>query len=165
MDTPNSGPIKGMGIPRGITVISGGGFHGKSTVLEAIELGIYNHIPGDGRELVVTDDAVKIRAEDGRNVASTNITPFIGVLPGGKTTEAFTSEDASGSTSMAANIQEALEVGATTLLLDEDSCATNLLIKDQRMQALIETEPITPLVSKVCISPTILAHTWPVNMC
>ncbi|KAF8473896.1 hypothetical protein BDZ91DRAFT_712784 [Kalaharituber pfeilii] len=147
--TPNRGPVTGMGIPKGITVLSGGGFHGKSTLLEAIELGIYNHVPGDGRELVVTNEAVKIRAEDGRSVVSTDITPFIGVLPGGKTTEMFTSEDASGSTSMAANIQEALELGAKTLLLDEDSCATNLLIRDQRMQALIQAEPITPLVAKV----------------
>ncbi|KAI5798036.1 hypothetical protein DFH27DRAFT_561689 [Peziza echinospora] len=149
IQTPNRGPVTGMGIPKGITVLSGGGFHGKSTLLEAIELGIYNHIPSDGREIVVTDDAVKIRAEDGRSVVSTDITPFIGVLPGGKTTDQFTSEDASGSTSMAANIQEAVELGASALLLDEDSCATNLLIRDQRMQALIQAEPITPLVAKV----------------
>ncbi|RPB20636.1 hypothetical protein L211DRAFT_841564 [Terfezia boudieri ATCC MYA-4762] len=148
IETPNRGAVTGMGIPKGITVLSGGGFHGKSTLLEAIELGIYNHVRGDGRETVVTNDAVKIRAEDGRAVVSTDITPFIGMLPGGKTTNEFTSEDASGSTSMAANIQEALELGAKTLLLDEDSCATNLLIRDQRMQALIQAEPITPLVAK-----------------
>lgn len=127
ISTPHRGPVTGMGIRKGVTVLSGGGFHGKSeyffayffstsltllgTLLEAIELGIYNHVPGDGRELVVTNDAVKIRAEDGRSVVSTDITPYIGVLPGGKTTDQFTSEDASGSTSMAANIQEALELG------------------------------------------------------
>ncbi|KAF8421414.1 hypothetical protein EV426DRAFT_609162 [Tirmania nivea] len=148
IETPNRGLVTGMGIPKGITVLSGGGFHGKSTLLEAIELGIYNYVLGDGRETVVTNDAVKIRAEDGRAVVATDITPFIGVLPGGKLTDEFTSEDASGSTSMAANIQEALELGAKTLLLDEDSCATNLLIRDQRMQALIQAEPITPLVAK-----------------
>ncbi|KAA8914523.1 putative ATPase of the ABC class [Sphaerosporella brunnea] len=142
--------ITGMGIPKGIVVISGGGFHGKSTLLEALQFGIYNVVPGDGRELVVTDPhAFKIRAEDGRNVVGTDITPFISQLPGGKTTDAFTSMDASGSTSMAANIQEALEVGATTLIIDEDTSATNFLVRDNKMHELVTSEPITPLVSKV----------------
>jgi len=141
--------VTGMGIAPGITLLTGGGFHGKSTLLEAIELGIYNHIPGDGRELVVTDPAaVKIRAEDGRSISSTDISPFISTLPGGKNTQRFSTNDASGSTSMAANIQEALELGCKTLLIDEDSSATNLLVRDQRMQSLIRNEPITPLVAK-----------------
>ena len=141
--------ILGMGIPRGITLLTGGGFHGKSTLLEAIQLGIYNHIPGDGRELVVTDPtAVKIRAEDGRSVTSVDISPFIANLPGGKDTKRFSTDDASGSTSMAASISEALESGCTSLLIDEDSSATNLLVRGQRMQSLIRHEPITPLVSK-----------------
>ncbi|KAK3069318.1 hypothetical protein LTR53_012421 [Teratosphaeriaceae sp. CCFEE 6253] len=141
--------VSGMGIPRGITLLTGGGFHGKSTMLEAIQLGVYNHIPGDGRELVVTDPtAVKIRAEDGRCVTSVDISPFISDLPGGRSTTRFSTDDASGSTSMAANIQEALEAGCKTLLIDEDSSATNLLVRDQRMHALIRKEPITPLVSK-----------------
>jgi predicted ABC-class ATPase len=140
----------GMGIPKGIVVISGGGFHGKSTLLEALQFGIYNVIPGDGRELVVTDpNAIKIRAEDGRNVVGTDITPFISELPGGKSTSAFSSQDASGSTSMAANIQEALEVGATTLIIDEDTSSTNFLVRDNKMHELVTSEPITPLVSKV----------------
>lgn len=139
----------GMGIPRGVTLLTGGGFHGKSTLLEAIELGVYNHIPGDGRELVVSDPtAVKIRAEDGRSVSGVDISPFISNLPGGKDTTRFSTEDASGSTSMAANIQEALEVGCKTLLIDEDSSATNLLVRDQRMACLIRNEPITPLVAR-----------------
>lgn len=141
--------VRGMGISEGITLLTGGGFHGKSTVLEAIELGVYDHIPGDGRELVVTDPtAVKIRAEDGRSVTSTDISPFISSLPGGKQTTSFSTDDASGSTSMASSIQEALEAGCKTLLIDEDSSATNLLVRDQRMQALIKKEPITPLISK-----------------
>lgn len=141
--------FKGMGLPKGVTLLTGGGFHGKSTVLEALELGIYNHIPGDGREAVVTDPtAFKIRAEDGRSIVNTDISPFIKNLPGGKSTTSFSTEDASGSTSMAANIQEALEAGCRTLLIDEDSSATNLLVRDQRMQMLIRNEPITPLISK-----------------
>ncbi|MBD1867778.1 ABC-ATPase domain-containing protein [Cyanobacteria bacterium FACHB-471] len=149
---PNQGEISGMGIPSGITLIVGGGYHGKSTLLRAIALGIYNHIPGDGREFVVTDPAaVKIRAEDGRSIAGVNISPFINHLPQGRSTEQFSTENASGSTSQAANIMEALEAGATVLLVDEDTSATNFMIRDRRMQALIakSKEPITPFVDKI----------------
>lgn len=142
--------VRGMGIASGVTLLTGGGYHGKSTLLQALQLGVYNHVPGDGRELVVTDPtAVKVRAEDGRAVTGTDISPFIKDLPGGRNTTMFTTEDASGSTSMAAGIQEALEVGCRTLLIDEDTSATNLLVRDERMQALVRNEPITPLVSKV----------------
>jgi predicted ABC-class ATPase len=149
---PNQGEISGMGISAGITLIVGGGYHGKSTLLRAIALGIYNHIPGDGREFVVTDPAaVKIRAEDGRSIAGVNISPFINHLPQERSTERFSTENASGSTSQAANIMEALEAGATVLLVDEDTSATNFMIRDRRMQALIakSKEPITPFVDKV----------------
>ena len=146
---PDGTMTKGMGISKGITLLTGGGFHGKSTLLEAVQLGIYNHIPEDGRELIVTDPtAVKIRAEDGRSVSNVDISPFISNLPGGRDTKRFSTDDASGSTSMASNIQEALEAGCKTLLIDEDSSATNLLVRDQRMQTLIKKEPITPLISK-----------------
>ncbi|KAL7276789.1 hypothetical protein RUND412_000213 [Rhizina undulata] len=142
--------VKGMGIKRGITVITGGGFHGKTTLLEALELGIYNVAPGDGRELVVIEpNAFKIRAEDGRNIVNTDLTPyFVKTLPGGMATKTFTSEDASGSTSMAANIQEALEIGATALLIDEDTSATNFLMKDRMMMEFIKKDPIVPYVTK-----------------
>ncbi len=144
--------LTGMGIPRGITLIVGGGYHGKSTLLEALERGVYPHIHGDGREYVVTcRDAMKIRAEDGRRVAQVDISPFISHLPQGRSTIDFSSEDASGSTSQAANIVEALEMGATLLLLDEDTSATNFMIRDARMQALVhkENEPITPFLDRV----------------
>jgi len=151
-DLPNAGTVSGMGIPTGITLIVGGGYHGKSTLLNAIERGIYNHIPGDGREFVVTDPgAAKIRAEDGRRVERVNISPFIGNLPFGEDTCAFSTENASGSTSQAANIMEALEAGAGLILTDEDTAATNFMIRDHRMQELIskDKEPITPFVDKV----------------
>ena len=141
-----------MAIPRGVTLIVGGGYHGKSTLLRAIERGVYNHCYGDGRESVVTDpSAVKIRAEDGRSVAGVDISAFIGTLPQGHDTRAFSTSNASGSTSQAAGIVEALEAGATTLLIDEDTAATNFMIRDRRMQALVpkEGEPITPLVDRV----------------
>ncbi|MBN1827223.1 MAG: ABC-ATPase domain-containing protein [Candidatus Eisenbacteria bacterium] len=149
---PNAGAVTGMGIPRGVTLIVGGGFHGKSTLLHALERGVYNHLPGDGRERVVADGrAMKIRAEDGRRVAGADISPFIGELPYGRRTDDFTTDNASGSTSQAANILEALEAGASVLLIDEDTAATNFMIRDHRMQELIakEKEPITPFVDKV----------------
>lgn len=149
---PNQGKVKGMGIPKGVTLIVGGGYHGKSTLLRAIERGIYNHIPGDGREFVVTSPfAVKIRAEDGRAVTNTDISAFIKDLPLGGDTRCFSTENASGSTSQAANIVEALEAGARVLLVDEDTSATNFMIRDRRMQALVakEKEPITPFIDRV----------------
>ena len=152
LELPNCGTITGMGIPEGITLIVGGGFHGKSTLLNAVEEGIYNHIPGDGRDFVVTDPAaVKIRSEDGRRIEQVDISPFINNLPLGKSTETFSTEDASGSTSQAANIVEAIEVDARVLLIDEDTSATNFMIRDQRMQQLIHKneEPITPFIDKV----------------
>lgn len=152
MDLPNKGTIKGMGIPEGVTLIVGGGYHGKSTLLRAMERGVYDHIPGDGREYVITrEDAVKIRAEDGRRIEKVNISPFINNLPFGQNTTSFSTEDASGSTSQAANIIEAIEIGTSLLLLDEDTSATNFMIRDARMQALVakDKEPITPFVDKV----------------
>jgi len=149
---PNRGKVTGMGIPAGITVIVGGGYHGKSTLLHAIEQGIYNHSPGDGREFVITNPtAVKIRAEDGRSVTNVNISPFINHLPLGKSTTQFSTANASGSTSQATAIIEALEAGTELLLIDEDTSATNFMIRDRRMQALIskDKEPITPFIDKV----------------
>lgn len=151
-DRPNQGKISGMGIPKGITLIVGGGYHGKSTLLRAIALGIYNAIPGDGREHLVTDAAaVKIRAEDGRSITGVDISPFINHLPQGRSTTRFSTENASGSTSQAASIVEALEAGARVLLIDEDTSATNFMIRDRRMQALVDKdkEPITPLIDKI----------------
>lgn len=151
-ERPNLGLIKGMGIPAGVSLIVGGGYHGKSTLLQAVELGVYNRIPDDGREFVVTHpDAVKIRAEDGRSVAGVDISPFIDRLPQGRSTANFSTTNASGSTSQAANIIEALEVGAKLLLIDEDTAATNFMIRDRRMQQLINKakEPITPFIDKV----------------
>ncbi|NLC51895.1 MAG: ABC-ATPase domain-containing protein, partial [Firmicutes bacterium] len=149
---PNAGKVRGMGIPEGVTLIVGGGYHGKSTLLRAVERGVYNHLPGDGREYVVTlADAVKIRAEDGRRVAAVDISPFINNLPFKQDTTAFSTEEASGSTSQAANIMEYLEAGAKLLLLDEDTSATNFMIRDMRMQALVakDKEPITPFIDRV----------------
>ncbi len=149
---PNRGKITGMGIPRGVTLIVGGGFHGKSTLLNTLEQGVYNHIPGDGREFCVTSSrAVKIRAEDGRNIAGVDISPFISNIPFRESTTAFSTNNASGSTSQAANIMEALEAGCDLILMDEDTSATNFLIRDHRMQELIhkDREPITPFIDKV----------------
>jgi predicted ABC-class ATPase len=144
--------LRGMGIRKGVTLVVGGGYHGKSTLLRALERGVYPHVPGDGREWVVSaPDLVKVRAEDGRRVEQVDIGAFIGELPGGRRTEAFSSDDASGSTSQAANIVEAIEAGASGLLLDEDTSATNFMVRDARMQALVhkQHEPITPFLERV----------------
>lgn len=152
IELPHAGKIKGMGIPKGITLITGGGYHGKSTLLSALEVGVYNHIPGDGRELCISNpQTVKIRAYSGRYVVKTDISPFIKNLPFQKDTTLFCTENASGSTSQAANIIEAIEVGAEVLLMDEDTCATNFMIRDSKMQQLVnkEDEPITTFIDKV----------------
>ncbi|MEM7536627.1 MAG: ABC-ATPase domain-containing protein [Chloroflexota bacterium] len=149
---PHAGEVTGLGIPAGVTLIVGGGYHGKSTLLRAIERGVYNHCPGDGREQVVSVlGLVKIRAEDGRAVTGVNISPFINGLPMQQSTTAFHTTNASGSTSQAASIMEAVEVGATGLLIDEDTAATNFMIRDGRMQALVAKahEPITPFIDRV----------------
>ncbi|MDF2685631.1 MAG: ATPase of the class-like protein, partial [Clostridia bacterium] len=141
--------VKGMGIKKGVTVITGGGYSGKSTLLDAISTGIYNHIEGDGRELVITDEnAMKISAEDGRSVKNVNISPFIKWLPKGDTSN-FSTEHASGSTSQATNIMEAISFGSKLLLIDEDKSATNFMIRDRLMKELIEKEPITPFTDRV----------------
>ena len=134
LELPNKGKITGMGIPRGITLFVGGGYHGKSTILQALQNGVYNHIKGDGRELVITDN-----------------TPFIGNLPNKRDTAHFSTEDASGSTSQAANLMEAVEAGSSLLLIDEDTSATNFMIRDQLMQEVISAgeEPITPFICRV----------------
>lgn len=152
MELPHRGVISGMGIPRGVTLIVGGGYHGKSTLLQALERGVYDHISGDGREFVITDShAVKVRAEDGRSIVSTDISMFINDLPNGKDTVRFMTEDASGSTSQAANVIEAMEAGTDLLLIDEDTCATNFMVRDELMAKVVsaDKEPITPFISRI----------------
>ena len=150
LSTRHHGDVEGLGIPRGVTVVTGGGFHGKTTVLEAVQHGVVPHIPGDGREWTVTvRDAVKVRSEDGRSVAGVDLRPFIQDLPLERDTARFHTPDASGSTSLAADIMEALEAGTSLLLMDEDTCATNLMVRDARMQALVRKETITPLIDRV----------------
>lgn len=150
--TPPQSTITGLGIPEGVTLIVGGGYHGKSTLLEALQHCVYPHVPGDGREFVATRrDTVKIRAEDGRRVEQVDISPFIENLPFGRSTRSFCTDDASGSTSQASNILEAIEIGTDVLLVDEDTSATNFMVRDARMQALVhkDCEPITPFLDRV----------------
>lgn len=152
VNLPNAGPIRGMGIPKGVTLIVGGGYHGKSTLLQTLELGIYNQIPADGREQCASLPAtVKIRAANGRYVVKSDISMFINNLPYRKDTTAFSSKNASGSTSQAASISEAIEAGAEVVLMDEDTCAANFMIRDKRMQQLVDKkdEPITSFIDKV----------------
>ncbi len=151
MTLPHRGTISGIGIKKGITLFVGGGYHGKSTLLQALEMGIYNHISGDGRELVITDSSAwKLRAEDGRSISNVDISPFINNLPNKKDTHHFSTEDASGSTSQAANLMEGMESGSSLFLIDEDTSATNFMIRDELMQKVIcrQEEPITPFIER-----------------
>ena len=152
LQAPHRGALRGLGIRAGVTLIVGGGYHGKSTLLQALALGVYDHLPGDGRDgCVSAEELVSVRAEDGRAVRGVCLTPFIGDLPLGRDTHFFDTDDASGSTSQAAAIVEALEVGATGLLIDEDTAATNFMIRDARMRRLVpgDREPITPYIDRV----------------
>lgn len=152
IELPHAGYIKGLVIEKGVTLIVGGGYHGKSTLLNTLETGIYNHIPGDGREYCVSSiQTAKIRAYSGRRVVKTDISPFINNLPFDQDTTSFSTENASGSTSQAVNIVEAIEAGAEILLMDEDTCATNFMIRDSKMQQLVNKndEPITTFIDKV----------------
>lgn len=152
LDLPNRGSISGMGIPLGVTLIVGGGFHGKSTLLQALERGVYNHIAGDGREYVITDaSAVKLRSEDSRSISNVDISLFIHDLPGKSDTTSFSTADASGSTSQAANVIEGIEAGTSLFLIDEDTSATNFMVRDELMQRVVadSEEPITPFISRV----------------
>ena len=152
MHLPHAGVITGMGIPKGVTLIVGGGYHGKSTLLKALEAGVYNHIAGDGREYTVTDDtAVKVRAEDGRSIHDVDISMFIRNLPNGKDTVHFVTQDASGSTSQATGVAEAVEAQTKLLLIDEDTSATNFMIRDVLMQRVVHgsQEPIIPFIDRV----------------
>ena len=149
---PGDREITGLGIKEGITLIVGGGYHGKSTLLKALERGVYNHIPGDGREYVITEDsAMKLRSEDGRSIKQLNISAFIRNLPNGRDTVCFSTEDASGSTSQAANTVEAMMAGSSTLLIDEDTSATNFMVRDALMHEVIHPgeEPIIPFISRM----------------
>ena len=152
LDAPHAGRLRGLGVRAGVTLIGGGGYHGKSTLLQALALGVYDHVPGDGRERCVSAAGlVSVRAEDGRSVRGAGLAPFIRDLPLGRDTAFFDSDDASGSTSQAAAIVEALEAGATGLLVDEDTAATNFMIRDARMRRLVpgDAEPITPYIDRV----------------
>ena len=151
LNLPHKGALNGMGIRRGITLIVGGGYHGKSTLLKALELGVYDHIAGDGREYVITDEtALKLRAEDGRSINNVDISMFINDLPNGRDTRCFSTPDASGSTSQAAGVIEGIESGARTFLIDEDTSATNFMLRDELMQQIIsrDKEPITPFIER-----------------
>ena len=152
IDLPFGNSIRGMGIPEGVTLIIGGGYHGKSTLLQALEQGVYNHVKGDGREYVITRaDALKLRAEDGRAVSHLDLSLFIHDLPNGKDTHCFSTEDASGSTSQAAGVLEGIEAETSCYLIDEYTSAPNFLVRDAFMQRVVsgDQEPITPFIARV----------------
>jgi predicted ABC-class ATPase len=113
-------------------------------------MGIYDHIPGDGREYVLTDpSALKIYAEDGRPVSELDLSPFFRYLPGGTELKCFSTPHASGSVSQAANIIEAVCAESKLLLIDEDKSATNFMIRDKNMRRIVKNEPIIPFTDRI----------------
>jgi predicted ABC-class ATPase len=148
---PHAGRVTGLALDPGVVLLCGGGFHGKSTLLRALAAAVVPHIPGDGRERVaVRSDAVSVRAEEGRAVHDADLRPFLHDLPFGRPAHGFSTENASGSTSQAASILEALQGGSRLLLVDEDTSATNFMIRDELMERLLAArqEPITPFLHR-----------------
>ncbi len=142
--------LTGMVIAKGLTVITGGGYSGKTTIIDAIESGIYNHVEGDGREYVITEEtALKVYAEDGRVVNNLDMSPFFKQEISEESIEDFSTEHASGSVSQAANIIEAVYAGSKLLLIDEDKSATNFMVRDKIMRKIINNEPIIPLTDRI----------------
>lgn len=146
---PHRGAVRGLGIPRGVTLVTGGAFAGKSTLLAAVARGVYPHVPGDGRELVATvPDAVALRAEPGRRIERVDVSALVRTMPGRFDTTALSTDRAGGTLSVAASLVEALEVGTGLLLFDEDDLPAAFLTRDARMQALVPA-PRDPLVRLV----------------
>jgi len=131
------GVVRGVGIRRGVTAVAGAPYHGKSTLLAALAAGRDDHVPDDGRELVVADSSVlAIQAEDGRRIKDTDLSRFFAKLPGCDSRR-FSTTRASGATSMGASLVQGISAGSRLLLVDEDSAASNFLTIDPVMRRLL----------------------------
>ena len=138
VEVPHGGAIRGLAIPNGLTLILGESNSGRVDIMDAIAQGIYNHVPGDGREHVVTvADAVNIRSEVGRSIQQVDISPFASSLADGGNPAAYSAKSAGSFTSQAASTVEALEAGARVLLFDEHSSSSTFLSSDTRVSSLL----------------------------
>ncbi len=118
-EVPNGDPVRGWGVPEGFTALVGPSRHGKSVLADAVFAGVYNHIPGDGREYVVSvPDAVYVMAEEGRPVTSDDMSSFISPAPGLDPSK-FDSARASSPASEFAAVAEAMELGSSLVVVDE----------------------------------------------
>ena len=146
VDVPHAGALRGFGVPAGLTLILGDAYSGRAELMHAIGDGIYNHVAGDGREMVITvPDAVYVKAEPGRSVQRVDISAF--VRPTGANPAAFTNIHADACAAQAASTIEALEVGARALLFEESDSAVEFLTRDARLGDLMPEadRTITPL--------------------
>lgn len=146
---PHRGAVRGLGIRAGITVVCGGAFSGKSTLVAAIGAGVYPHVPGDGREYVATvPDAILLCGEPGRRIERVDVSAFFREVPQRHDVKAFAVEHATGVEAMAAATAEALEMRTGLVLCDEDDSAVAFLARDALMRQLIpgSQEPLTPLI-------------------
>jgi len=148
IEVPNAGKVTGLGISAGLTVVLGDAANGRKDFMSALAAGVFNHIPGDGREGVVTvSDAVQIAADRGRNVQEVNITPFLSESEYGNPAS-FSTPAADSFISQAASVIEALEVGARVLIVDENSSAPAFLTTDARIAGLLGSTPRTSLAQR-----------------
>ena len=143
MDVPNKGRIRGLGIPTGITVVLGDAYSGRTELMKALAAGIYNHVPGDGREYVISmPDTVYVAAEDRRSVQRVDISAFVRQNPAGRDVRQYTTTHADPCAAQAAAVAEAMEVGARALIFDESDSNSGFLCQDSRLQGLATgTEP------------------------
>lgn len=140
VSTPNAGRVRGLTIPVGVTLIIGDNYSGRSELINALAAGIYNHIPNDGREQVISvPDAVHIVAESGRSIQKVDISPFLLTSRTGESTKEFSSSCATPAESQMAGVTEALHVGAQALFFDESSSDPTFLAMDSRVTRLSDT--------------------------
>ncbi len=138
VEVPHAGTVRGLGIPHGLTLILGESNGGRVDLTEAIAQGIYNHVPGDGRESVVTvADAVAIHSEAGRSIQQVDISAFATELLDGGNPASYSCKSAGSFSSQAASTVEALEAGARVLLYDEHSSSSTFLSSDTRVSPLL----------------------------
>jgi predicted ABC-class ATPase len=150
VDTPNAGTVKGLGVPTGVTLIVGDEYSSRAALMRAIASGIYNHVPGDGREQVITvPDAVHVAAETGRSIQKVDISSMIPAQSGVRS-DAFSAEQADACSAQAAAMVEALEVGARALLFDESESSAAFLTQDTRLMGLMPEAGarVTPLSAR-----------------
>ena len=136
---PNAGTLNGLAIPSGVTVVLGDPLSGRHELVAALGDGVYNHIPEDGRSLIVTvPDAVRVCAEPGRPVRNVDLRAF---LRDSQAAASVSTASASGHVSQMATSMEALQAGAQVLMYDESDSDAAFLAADARLRTVSGGHP------------------------